>query len=170
MHDHTPPSKSHDVHEHGTLGQGGDTRRGDFDAAARSRHTDPDARASAPDARDTNHDHPDAPGTRQSHPGEGLTGPAGDIGAGSTQPSQDAPSIAPGGKPIAAPAPQAAAADAGLRDRLKDGVNRVEDQTPGDSPRLSIPSDQLGPTGGHTHTPELSDPNYTAASEASRRS
>lgn len=167
MPDVTPPAKSTDIHRHGTMGQGGDTRRGETAMRPADHEKNPDARSTVPDAADTNVDHPDAPSTRRTYPGEGVVGLDADTGAGSTRPSH-APLNAPNAGPIRQPAPEHAAIDMGLQPKIKDGVNRVEDDLSADTPRLSVPTDQVGPAGGHTQTPELQDPNYTAATPGAK--
>ena len=130
------------------MGQGGDTRRGETDLFRRGRS--PDDRSTSPAAADTNHDHPSAPGTIGGHPGGGL-----DSGAGT---AVDSP-------PAAIDSTDMTDATRGL---LNGGVNRVEDQKFTAAPRLTPASDDAGPDPS-AGTPELQDPNYTAASERAKK-
>ena len=148
MADHTPPTKQAIEDRQGQLGQGGDTRRGAIDNSRRGRN--PDDRSTVPNAATTNHDHPTAPGVRSAAPGSGLGSGAGTaVGTAPPVPDTD-------GTP---------AAQQGL---INGGINRVEDQSYTGNPRLNPPSDDAGP-GPSADTPELQDPNYTAATERARR-
>jgi len=156
MADSTPPTKGQDIREHNRLGEGGDTRRGKFGSRG-PRKPDPDARPTEPPAEATNLVHPDAPGTRLSEPGEGVVGPDASTGGPTHRPT-GAKAAAPGGIPHVPPIPEQAAIEMGLQENIKDGINRVEDDLSIGSPRLSVPSDRVGPEGGRTGVPELQDP------------
>ncbi|HSV12700.1 MAG TPA: CBS domain-containing protein [Tepidisphaeraceae bacterium] len=165
MPDVTPPSKGQDLRDNaGQLGEGGDTRRGEIGSRG-PRKPDPDTRPTEMPADITNVVRPGAPGTRISDPGEGVVGPDANIGGPTHRPA-DAKAAAPCGIPHVPPIPEQAAIEMGLQDAIKNGINRVEDDLSIGSPRLSVPSDRVGPENGRTGLPELQDPNFTAASQS----
>ncbi len=134
-----------ELHDHsGGTGSGGDNAPGELDLSKRNK--DPAARSTVPPASATNHDHPSAAGTITSHPGGGL-----DSGVGTAIDSPPAP----------IDSSQMQDATRGL---LNGGINRVEDQAFTGNDRLNPPTDEAGP-GPSAGTPELQDPNYTAASD-----
>ncbi len=138
-----------ELHDHsGNTGSGGDTRIGKDEGMFRKGRS-PDDRATEPDAAATNHDHPSAPGAITTHAGGGL-----DSGVGR---AEDAP-------PAPVDSSDMPAATAGL---ANGGINRVEDQAYTSNPRLNPPTDDAGP-GPSAGTPELQDPNYTAATERAK--
>ena len=147
MQDPTPPTKRDDIREHGRLGEGGDTSR----SVAPYARPDPDARATSPDPAATNYNHPAVPGTQFATPGEGVV--TGDTEASSSSRSHpDHP-------------PHVIHQHLG---HIADGVNRVEDVVPGGEARLSMPTDEAGPSSHSVGVPELSDPNYSAATPGAR--
>ena len=129
-------------------GAGGDSRIGKDDGMFR-KGRNPADRPTTLDAAATNHDHPSAPGAITGHAGGGL-----DSGVGT---AIDSP-------PVAADTDGTPAAQQGL---TNGGINRVEDQNYTGNPRLNPATDEAGP-GPSAQTPELQDPNYTAASERAK--
>ena len=113
------------------------------------RGRNPADRSTSPDAAATNHDHPAPPGSRSSVPGQGVAADAG-AAAGTAPPVPDTD-----GTP---------AAQQGL---VAGGINSVEAQAYTRSPRLNPATDEAGP-GPSADTPELQDPNYTAATERAK--
>ncbi len=138
-----------ELHDHsGNTGAGGDTRVGKDDGMFRKGRS-PDDRSTVPDAAATNFEHPSAPGTITSAAGGGLGS-----GVGTSAGDVPAPTDTDG-----TPAAQQGLANG--------GINRVEDQSYTSNPRLNPATDDAGP-GPSAGTPELQDPNYTAATERAK--
>ena len=131
-----------DLPKAGGTGSGGDTPRGEPDVTL-GKDRDPAARSTSPDPASTNYSHPSTPGAIATHPGGGL-----DSGVGQAIDTPGAATVTPEAR-------QGASAG---------GINRVEDQASSGNPRLNPASDEAGP-GASEQTPELQDPNYTAATE-----
>ena len=154
MADYTHLAKPGETSHVGGTGQegtgaGGETRVGKDDGMFR-KGRNPADRPTQPNAADTNHDHPSAPGALTTHAGGGL-----DSGVGE---AIDSP-------PVAVDSTDMNAAATGL---INGGINRVEDQAYTSNPRLNPATDDAGP-GPSAGTPELQDPNYTAATERAKK-